>query len=325
MSRVLVERCRRPGVSSHTFWSLIRMRQLVLRLFFIPSVVECDAGSSNEGQRLPVGRRRSAQGRRALALVVIALMTTSGRALAQGVDVTLFLGRAYPVYDERLHFAPSLPALPRVSVTEQGQLGIVAEGERVFGAALAVDFGVFGIEGRYDATDIGFRINGTRYELMATAPVPVREGSVSIGAGRLDADRLTLLSINARIRTPGTVAFVASGGLSYLNDVTIEGFLPVAVELATVPPVSADARLRLIAVPDAKEHRWGLNGGAGLRIGGRHVALMAEARVFYFREFELRLAVVEGPDLLDAILTGIDIVHFEPVVANAQAGIVFRF
>jgi hypothetical protein len=266
------------------------------------------------------------QNRRTSALVVIALMTMSERALAQSVDVTLFLGRAYPVYDERLRFAPSLPALPRVSVTEQGQLEIVTEGEGVFGAALAVDVGVFGIEGRYDATDIGFRINGTRYELMATAPVPVREGSVSIGPGRLDAERLALLSINARIRTPGTVAFVASGGVSYLNDVTIEGSLPVAVELSTVPPVSAaDARLRLLAVPGEKAHRWGLNGGAGLRIGGRRVALMAEARVFYFREFELRLAAVEGPDLLNAILTGIDIVHFEPVIANAQTGIVFRF
>ena len=69
-----------------------------------------------------------------------------------------------------------------------------------------VDFGVFGIEGRYDTTDIGFRINGTRYELMARTPVPVREGSVSLGAGRLDADRLALLSINARIRTSATAS-----------------------------------------------------------------------------------------------------------------------
>jgi hypothetical protein len=34
--------------------------------------------------------------------------------------------------------------------------------------------------------------------------------------------------------------------------------------------------------PGESEQRLGLNGGAGLRIGGSRVALMAEVRVFYF-------------------------------------------
>lgn len=260
-----------------------------------------------------------------IALGLIIILATSSRGFAQSVDLTLFLGRAYPVFDERLRFAPSLPALPRVSVTEQGQLDIVTEGQAVFGAALGVDFGVLGIEGRLDATDVGFRVTGTRYELFATAPVTTREGSITIGAGRLEADRFGLLSINARIRTPGTVAFVASGGLSFLSGVAIEGSLPVAVELGNTMVSGGNARLHLIAAPDEPEHRWGINGGAGLRIGGRHVALMADARVFYFREFELRFAALEGPDLLNAVVTGISVVRFEPVLVNAQAGIVFRF
>ena len=45
----------------------------------------------------------------------------------------------------------------------------------------------------------------------------------------------------------------------------------------------------------------GVNGGAGLRIGGR-VALMGEVRVFYFREYELRFAAEDGIDILDELL-----------------------
>jgi hypothetical protein len=259
-----------------------------------------------------------------LAMLAL-LVTTVQPANAQGLDLTLFLGRAYPVYDERLQFAPSLPALPRVSVTETGQLTITTKGGPVFGAALAFELGIVGIEGRLDATDIRFAVNGTRYDLFATAPILARIGSISIGEGRFAADRLNLVSLNVRLRTPGPIAVVASGGLSYLPGVSIEGTLPVAVETANAPsPSGVDARLRLIATPGEPEHRWGLNGGAGVRIGGRRVALMVEARAFYFREFQLRFATA-GPDLLSAVVTGISPVRFEPVIVNAQGGVVFRF
>jgi hypothetical protein len=50
---------------------------------------------------------------------------------------------------------------------------------------------------------------------------------------------------------------------------------------------------------------------------------MAEARVFYFKEYELRF---EGDDdVLDELLDGLDPVRFTPVFVNVQAGLVFRF
>ena len=67
-----------------------------------------------------------------------------------------------------------------------------------------------------------------------------------------------------------------------------------------------------------------VNGGAGLRIGGR-VALMAEVRGFYFREFDLRLTRVNGPDLIDDLLAGVDAIGFRPVFVNAQVGLAFKF
>lgn len=67
-----------------------------------------------------------------------------------------------------------------------------------------------------------------------------------------------------------------------------------------------------------------VNGGAGLRIGGR-VALMAEVRGFYFREFDLRLTRVNGPDLIDDLLAGVDAIGFRKVFVNAQVGLAFKF
>ena len=77
-------------------------------------------------------------------------------------------------------------------------------------------------------------------------------------------------------------------------------------------------------MPGQSDHRWGVNGGAGLRIGGR-VALVGEVRVFYFREDQLRFEAVNGADLFDELLAGLAPVRFEPVFVNAQAGVTIRF
>jgi hypothetical protein len=261
-----------------------------------------------------------------LPVLVVALVVTGSNSFAQGVEFTVFVGRAYPVYDERLTFTPSLPVLPRVAVRESGPLTITTVGGPVFGAALAFHVGAFGVEGRVDATDVAFDVNGTAYDLVATAPTTATIGSVRLDAARLNVDRLHLLSLNVRLRTPGPVGLVASGGLSYLPGVTIQGTLPVTVEAAGIlSPSTVNAQLRLVATPSEETHRWGLNGGAGIRIGGSRVALLAEGRVFYFRRFDLQLAGADGPDLLNAVATGIPAIHFEPVIVNAQVGVVFRF
>jgi hypothetical protein len=260
----------------------------------------------------------------------IALLTvlagTAAESSAQNVDLTVFLGRAYPIYDDRLRFTARLPVLPRLAVRETGPLEITTEGGAALGAAVAVEFGLLSVEGRLDATDVGFAVNGTRYDLFATAPATTHVGSLTIGDGRLDAERLKLLSVNLRLRTPGHVGLVASGGLSYLPSITITGTVPVTVEAPDlVSPATVTANLRLLAAPGEENHKWGFNAGAGVRIGGDRLALVAEARAFYFREFDLRLAAPDGPDLLSGVANGIPAIRFEPVVVNAQVGVVFRF
>lgn len=248
-------------------------------------------------------------------------------ARAQGVDVTVFVGQAYPVYDERLTLRPPSPSLPGVDVSVAGDPELRADGGLVFGGAIAFELGVLGIEGRLDAVDVGFDLRGARYDLVATQPpFAGLTGSLTLGDGRLDADRLYLISGNLRLRTPGPVGLVASGGVSLLPDITISGSTPLGFEIGGVPPIPGlDPRLRLRAVPGESGHRVGVNGGAGLRIGAGPIAVQAEVRAFYFREYELRFAVDGAPAFVSDLLDSIDVVRFEPVIVNAQAGLVFRF
>ena len=186
---------------------------------------------------------------------------------------------------------------------------------------------MFGIEGRIDSTAVGFDLTGARYDVRATSgPFQGLTGSVTVGDGHFDANRFNLLSVNARLRTPGPIGLVVSGGFSYLPNITITGSVPLSAEVAGFPIVSGlEPGLRLEVAPGESENRFGVNGGGGLRIGGSRIAIMGEVRVFYFREYELRFNVEDAPPLIGDLLEGLDPVRFEPIIVNAQAGLVFRF
>jgi len=257
--------------------------------------------------------------------VVLSLFVSAQAAFAQSADVTVFGGAAYPLYEERLTFRPSTPSLPGVDVTAANSPVLRADGGPVFGTSVAIEFGVFAIEGRWDSVAAGIDFTGARYDLRGTAfPFEGLTASLSAQPGRFDADRISLFSVNARIRTPGPIGLIASGGLSYLPDITISGSVPLSVQAPSLPALGFDAALTLRAVPGESGHRFGVNGGAGVRIGGR-IAVVGEVRGFYFPDYELQFASVNGPDLLDDLLAEADPVRFSPVFVNAQVGISFRF
>ena len=260
------------------------------------------------------------------ACAVGVLLGSTQLCEAQQFDLTLFVGRAFPTYDERLTLRPPTPTLPGIDTSVVGSPLIKADGGSVFGGALALEFGILGIEGRVDATDVGLELTGAQYNFHGTEP-PFEglHASVGVSSGRFDADRIPILSFNARVRTPGPVALVASGGLSYLPDITLKGSIPLQVELPGIPelPVS-DVALTLRAVPGESMHRWGVNGGAGLRVG-RRVALIGEVRVFYFSEYELQFGSENGGEILNELIGGLAPVRFKPVFVNAQVGVTFRF
>jgi hypothetical protein len=244
---------------------------------------------------------------------------------AQGVDLTLFLGRAFPIYEEELVLRAGSPSIPGVDVDVIGSPELRTDGGPVFGGALAFEFGVFAIEGRLDATNVGFDFTGAEYRLEGqTSPFNGVTGTFIADEGRFDFDRISLLSLNARLRSPGAVGIVVSGGFTLLPDLTITGTVPVSAAVSGIPFPVIEADLGLRLTPDESAHRLGVNAGGGLRIGGR-VALMAEARVFYFGEYELRFVPEGGTDLLDDLFVAVPPVRFRPVFVNAQAGLVFRF
>jgi hypothetical protein len=265
---------------------------------------------------------------RYLTPVVTALVFTAGLATpvaAQSFDLIVFAGLAYPLYDERLTLRPGAISIPGVDVTNTVNPELQGDGGAVFGAALGFEFGIIGVEGRLDSVDAAIDFTGARYDLRGTEfPFQGVTASIIANPGRFDADRLSILSFNLRLRTPGPVGLIASGGLSYLPDITVSGSVPLAVESPDLPPLGVNAGLTLRATPGQSEHRFGVNGGVGLRVGG-NVALIGEVRGFYFREYELRFGTTSGPDLLDDLLAEADPVRFEPVFVNAQIGLSFRF
>jgi hypothetical protein len=258
-------------------------------------------------------------------LFVLSLVGGAARASAQAIDVTVFGGIAYPLYEERLTFRASTPSLPGVDVTVPNSPVLSADGGPVFGAAVAVEAGIFGIEGRWDSLSAGIEFTGAQYDVRGTAfPFEGVTASLLAQPGRFDADRISLFSVNARIRTPGPIGLIASAGLSYLPDITISGSVPLSVQAPNLPALGFEAALTLRGVPGESGHRFGINGGAGVRVGGR-VALMGEVRGFYFPDYELQFASVNGPELLDDLLAEADPIRFSPVFVNAQVGISFRF
>jgi hypothetical protein len=134
-----------------------------------------------------------------------------------------------------------------------------------------------------------------------------------------------LLSANARLRTPGPIGLVVSGGLSYLPSLTVTGTVPLGVQFSGFPtPPSFVPQVTLRAAPTDSSNKWGLNGGAGLRIGGR-VSFMGEVRVFYFGEHQLLFGAESGIGILDELLSGLAPVRFDPIFVNTQGGVTIRF
>jgi hypothetical protein len=259
-----------------------------------------------------------------LACAVGVLLTATQPASADW-DVSFFLGRAFPRFDEELVVRlPPVPAVPGLDIQAQGTPELRADGGPVAGGALAWEIGVFGIEGRIDVTDIGLDFTGARYDLRFDPPVfGVTGGSITLGDGRFDANRLKLLSLNLRLRTPGPVSLFGSGGLSYLPDFDVTGSVPIDFRLTGLPG-QAQPELGLRVAPGESKHRVGVNAGLGLRVGGR-VAAFAEARVFYFREYELQIELDDDQPFVNNVLNNVEPIRFEPVIANAVAGIVLRF
>jgi hypothetical protein len=260
-------------------------------------------------------------------VLAIGLTALSTPVRAEGFDISLFGGLAFPTYEQRFTVrAPTVAPLPGFVIRPNGDLTIDAKGGTVFGAAVCGEVGgVIGIEARFDSTAIELRTGGLRYDVSYSAPpLPTLTGSVSIDPGPLTTDRLKLLSLNLRLRTPGPVSLVASGGVTYLPDFEVTGTTPVNLTVGGLPVLDQQASFGLRVSPTESSHRLGVNGGAGLRVKlAPGVSLFGEGRVFYFKEYEL--AVEVDDPTLQGFVGDIELPRFRPIVVNAVGGITFSF
>jgi hypothetical protein len=259
---------------------------------------------------------------RTVAGVMAFALLGAAPAFAQGGDVTIFGGYTYPTYEQT--FRTSLPpvgGLPGGGLTPDGDLTLEASGGPVFGVAAAFELGgFFAVEGRLDSSSIKLKSSGVRYTLNAGNVT----GSISLAEGPIEVDRLNLLSLNLRLRTPGVVTFYVSGGLSYLPSFAVTGSLPISVDISGINLPPLEIPVTFEAAPAESSFRFGVNGGAGIRFPiAPHVSLVAEGRIFYFREYELQAVVPDVPGLPD--LDTIGLIAFTPVVVNAIGGIAIRF
>ena len=258
-------------------------------------------------------------------VVVSGALSAASPAYA-GWDLSVFGGASFPTYEQRFVVrVPTVPPLPGLVVQPSGDLTIDATGGSVFGAAICGEVGVLGIEGRFDSSGIELRTSGFAYALSVNAPlVPPISGTLSVAPGPLQTDRLTLLSLNLRLRTPGPVSLVASGGFSYLPDFAVTGSTPVQLTVGGIPALDTTGTFRLRVAPTESSHRFGVNAGAGLRFKiAPRVSLFGEGRVFYFKEYELAIDVDDPA--LQALAGAIEEPRFRPVVVNAVGGLVFSF
>ena len=268
-------------------------------------------------------------GRSAAACLLVLMGWAGAPAPAHAAwDLTLFLGRAFPIDDDRLVLRPSVPSsVSGVDIDVAGDPALRPDGGTVLGAAIAFEAGILAVEGRLDSADVGLELSGARFRLRGVRP-PFQglAGAIDVGDGQFELDRLYLLSLNLRLRTPGPVGLVASGGLSYLPEFSVSGGVPLRLQIDTLGSTPVlEVPLRLRVAPEESSRRFGVNGGAGVRVGAGPVALVVEARVFYFREYELRFETAGAPAIVGELIDGVDPVAFEPVIVNAQAGLVLRF
>ena len=258
----------------------------------------------------------------ALALGLAVFMLSPSHALAQGVDITIFGGYAYPTYSQQFVFdTPAIPSLPGIGIRPEGGLVLDAKGGPVFGAAAAFELGGFlGIEGRFDSTAIELDSSGARYDVGGLG----LSGAITIGEGPIPVDRLNLVSLNLRFRTPGAVSFSLSGGLSYLPSFVVGGSIPLRIEIAGSALPDTEIPLRFAVAPTDSEHRFGLNGGVGLRVQvAPRVSIVGAVRGVYFKQYEL--VVESGDPILGGLAGSFDTIRFDPIIVNGVAGVSFSF
>jgi hypothetical protein len=277
-------------------------------------------------------------------VILLAVLLSPTLAHAGQLELALSVGRTAPRYNQIFRYDPPVTALPGVSVSQGGAFTLDAQGGFAGSAALTWEFlGSVGLEARVDVLSLQARTSGGRYDVQVTLPggLPPVRTSADLSGGVLDVERPYPLSLNLRLRTPGRVRLLASGGVSYLPRLRASARQPIAIgPLDVLGALGGSVQLsslelRAEAIPTERDRgRFGVNAGLGLQLAlTERVALLADARAFVFSEQVLQWSAgVTGrpptaaeQQVLDQIQRELDPVKFRPTVYQASAGLALRF
>ncbi len=278
------------------------------------------------------------------SLLVAAVVTLlPAVAVAGGLELAGYLGRAVPTYSQSFSYAPeSIPLpFPGVSVEQSGAFGLDASGGIVFGAGLTWFLAdAVGIEGRIDTADVDIETTAPSFVVRVDLPSPFPDLStdVVLDPAEVSLKRLRPLSLNLVLRTPGPVGLRVSGGASFLPDAELTVVQSVGlagtpldiffdrIDVATLP-------IRAEASPAEGGLRLGGNAGVGLQLRlGERLRLLGEARVFLFGAQTLQWSRVPDVELsvleelaLDEIEDQLEPIEFDLRFFNVTVGLAYSF
>ena len=276
------------------------------------------------------------------AVAAAALWLAGAPALAADWEAAVWAGPTFPGFEQSFEFDPGSVTIPGVVVDEAGVFRMDGSGGIAFGGSLAFHpVPIFGIEARIDTADVDVATSGASYDLSANIPPfgPVR-ATVAFTEGEGDLERLTPVSLNLRLRAPGTLGLFVSGGVSYLPGFRFAIRQPVEFALGDGPLIPVgEVILPAEALPEAEgEGRWGWNAGGGVQVRvAPRVRLMAEGRYFWFQSQTLFWGEPAGSGALGGVAGNIvgpivrqiagelEPVQFNPAYWQAAAGVALSF
>src|SRR5258708_3767980 len=215
-------------------------------------------------------------------------------AFAGDIELAGYVGPAVPFYDQTFRYDPGTLASPfrGVTIQQEGGFSLEAKGGLAFGGGLAwYVLGPVGLEARIDTAWADVRTTGARYQVSVALPAPLPPLSTDLHprTGPLELARLRPLSLNVKIRTPGSVRLTLSGGASYLPAFGFGVTQSVGLGVTGLGrSFQIDVATLVFRAQNVDEGHWGWNVGAGGQVKlAPHVALLAEGRYFQFGEERL--------------------------------------
>jgi hypothetical protein len=263
------------------------------------------------------------------------------------VEIEGRFGQALPTYEQTYDYDPgalsvTIPGFTTVDLEQRAPFGLDGKGGTALGASVTLyPASAIGIEARFDSPSVKIEARGAVYHVTANLPAPLPDLSqdLAIDSGTVDVDRLQPLSLNLKLKTPGSVAFTLSGGVSYLPTIRIAAQQPIAFGAAGGNPLLSQLsagrvsfRAEIRPEDDKASKRIGGNLGAGVSVAvGPKAFVSAEARVFTFSKHRLDWEpVIAGPlsfaeqALLDAVRPRLTPIEFNPTFFQATLGVAIR-